>query len=156
MYLLPFLFGLSAKRISKIEAWMMNPNIITVAFVVIFLCLDWWTSGAGNMKNNMLKLTVSFSTIVILYNVCLRLEWNKYVDTYIRRCGIYSLAIYCAHWSFTHILCNPLSKFTSNELLAFVLTAIFAILNIETCILFKRMIAFSPVLDLLFFGNRKK
>lgn len=155
MYLLPFAMGLATKRITKIETLMTNPYIITMAFIVIFFCLDWWISGAGNMKNNMLKLAVSFSTIIVLYNICKRIDWNKHVDLYIRRCGVYSLAIYCTHWSFINVSQPSLFHFTNNELVAFVLAALFSVFIIEACVLFKRVVAFSPTLDLLLFGNRK-
>lgn len=81
------------------------------------------------------------------------MEWNNKVDSFVRRCGIYSISIYCTHWCFWGIFNIPVSHFTNNELLLFILAATFAVAMAEICMLFKRVVAFSPLMDMLLFGN---
>lgn len=131
--------------------------LIDASLLVILLLTMSWHSGQTSFQNIIIKIIVTMGMICLLYNIC-QLNWNKYVNGFLIKCGIYSLAIYCAHWPFNIITDITISKPTivQNELVAFTITLCAAAISCYTCICFKQIVSRSHIMDLLLFGSMKK
>lgn len=154
LYIVYFAGGVIISRFNSIDKLFRNQILSTIALAVIFLVLPFWQSGATSITNIIIKMAVSFGVILIVYNLCTRLTWNKYWNDFILACGKYSLAIYVSHWAFLHIF-DSKPTIVQNELVAFLPILGYAILICFTCILFKKLIHLFPAADLALFGEYK-
>lgn len=154
LYLPYFIAGILSSRISNIEKFLKNGVLTSVSFLCIVLMLPFWTSGATSIVNITTKLLIAPATIIITYNCCTQLSWNKYFNQFILMCGKYSLAIYVTHWTFLKI---TETKFTiiQNELIAFIPIFLYASLICFACVLIKKIISLCPIIDCLMYGNYK-
>ena len=156
LYMPSFAVGVLISNLYFIEI-LKRRWIIDLSMIAIFLLSASWYSGQTTIQNIVLKLIVTMSVICVLYNICL-MNWSQYIDRFITKCGIYSLAIYCAHWPFNMItditFGNPV--IVQNELIALGVTLMVAVASCSLCILFKQIVSKAPLIDLLLFGAIKK
>ena len=134
------------------EKGLSNSIVSALSFVVILLLTDFWVSGHTSVLNIVIKVIVSCGVIVVTYLSCTRLSWNRYFDSFIQECGRFSLAIYVMHWIFLHV--GTGIDIPQNELLAFIPVFVYAIIICQVCILLKKIVALSPFMDFVLFGNK--
>lgn len=154
LYIIYFAAGTILSQNKSVDKLFQNQILATLALAIIVLCLPFWQSGATSMINISTKIAISFSVILIIYNLCTRLTWSKWWDKFILECGKFSLAIYVSHWCFLHIF-DTKPTIVQNELLVFIPIFGFAILICLTCILFKKIVQLFPAADFLLFGEYK-
>lgn len=151
LYLPYFVFGVLMSEFKKIDI-LKKQSVQTTSLLVTFLLTTLFVSGATSVLNIASKLLVTFSMIAIVFYLCSTFEWNKKVDGFVQLCGMNSLAIYCAHWSFTRLTidkpCLP-----NNELIALSICVLAACITSYGCILLKKMIGKYPLFDCLLFGK---
>lgn len=154
LYIVYFAGGAIISRFGCIDKLFRNQILALLALAVIFLGLPFWQSGATSVTNIIIKMAISSSIILLVYNLCTRFTWNRYWNDFILGCGKYSLAIYVSHWVFLHIF-DSKPTIVQNELLAFIPILGYAILICFVCILFKKIIQLFPAADFLLFGEYK-
>jgi peptidoglycan/LPS O-acetylase OafA/YrhL len=152
LYIAYFATGTILAQIKQIQSLFYQPIISAIAFLCIFLLLPFWESGNTSISNIVVKIIISFSVIIIVYNVCTLLKWYDLWDKFILSCGKYSLVIYVVHWEFLQFV-NEKIFIVQNELIGFTITLIISILICKTCILFKKITETSPIIDFILFGN---
>lgn len=154
LYLPYYVLGIIISE-GKILNLLSNKIVGTISLICIVLLTSFWASGQTSVTNILVKIVVSISMISILYVCCTAFQWNKKIDSFIKKCGIYSMAIYCSHWPFTRI---TIDKFMlpQNEMIGLVVTTCFAIIASCMCIYLKMLVERLPLLDLFLFGSQKK
>lgn len=154
LYIVYFAGGTIISRFGCIDKLFRNQFLAILALAAIFLGLPFWQSGATSTMNIIIKMAISSGIILLVYNLCTRLTWNRYWNDFILGCGKCSLAIYVSHWVFLHIF-DSKPAIVQNELLAFIPILGYAMLICFVCILFKKIIQLFPAADLLLFGEYK-
>lgn len=134
------------------EKGLSNSVVSVLSFIAILLLTNFWVSGQTSVLNVVIKMVVSCSVIVVTYLSCTRLNWNVHFDSFIRQCGQFSLAIYVMHWIFLHVWTDV--DIPQNELLAFFPVFLYAVIICYACILLKKIVALSPFMDFVLFGNK--
>lgn len=152
LYFIYFALGTLIAK-SGLEEKAFSNNIVTaISFVAVLLMTDFWVSGQTSVLNIIIKIVVSCSVIVITYLSCTRLNWNVKFDNFIIQCGQFSLAIYVMHWMFLRIWTEI--DIPQNELLAFLPVLLYGVVICYVCILLKKILALSPLMDFVLFGNK--
>ena len=134
---------------------LSNKLFGTISLICICFLSCFWISGQATALNSSLKFIVSISLISVVYIVCSEFDWNNKIDDFVRKCGLFLMAIYCAHWHFTKIALNHL-QIPQNEMIGLLFVLLFAIVASYSCILIKTFISYFPIVDLLVFGSMKK
>ena len=135
---------------------LMSSCIVSAVclFIVCFITC-FWSSGHTSLPNILIKIIVSLSVIQLTYNICLKMHWCVLFDKFIKESSINSLAIYIIHWTFLPLfLVKPVLP--QNELFAFLICTLSAVVISSACILLKRIVALFPIADLLLFGVMPK
>lgn len=153
MYLLSFVFGVLVSEYKQLEMHLNDKWLGTISIMFIFLFTNLVTSGAMSIFNSLIKLFLTFSAVILIYQLC-NAKWKYKIDTYITKCGIYSIAIYAVHWYFLDI--NIFAKYidTNNELITFLITSIIAMIISQICIWAKMIISKYNIFDSLMFGSK--
>ena len=155
LYMPYFAIGTLVPKNNIMETVSSNKFVTTIALSSIFLLMNFWNSGHTSLTNIALKVLVSLATILIVYVICTKLNWNRLWDCFIIECGKCSLAIYIMHWSFLHIF-DEKPMIVQNELIAFVPILVIAVIICYACMLLKNIIQLFPTADLVLFGNKKR
>lgn len=155
MYLLSFAFGVLISEYKKLELYLNNKWLATIAITFILLFTNLFSSGAMSIFNSFIKLSLTFSSIILIYQLC-NIKWRQKIDIYITKCGIYSIAIYAVHWYFLNIKFFAKYIDTNNELIIFLITSIIAIIISQICIYTKMIISKCYIFDSLMFGSKWK
>lgn len=153
MYLFSFVFGVLVSEYKKLELYLNNKWLTTIAMMFIFLFTNIFTSGSMSIINSLIKLSLTFSSVILTYQLC-NIKWNQKIDAYITKCGIYSIAIYAVHWFFLNIKFFAKYIDTNNELIIFLITSIIAIIISQICIYVKIIISKCYIFDSLMFGSK--
>lgn len=140
----------------KWERFLGNKHALSVAFLLLIACVGFWTSGATSMLNIAIKVICTFAVIILAYNICCHITFHHKFDEYIQLCGRESIVIYAAHWSFTEIYITQHLALPQNELVAFGITALFAVVISFTCIGLHRLTMLMPPINMLLFGEKSK
>lgn len=147
-----FATGTIFTHIKQMQTIFYQSIISAIALMCICLLLPFWESGQSSICNIIVKIIISFSIILVTYNICTLLNWNNLWDKFILSCGKYSLSIYAAHWGFLQLF-NERTMIVQNELIGLTITLFIGILICQTCILLKKIVETSPVIDFVLFGN---
>lgn len=153
MYLLSFAFGVLVSEHKKFEMCLKDKWLATISIMILLLFTNFFTSGGISIFNSIIKLLLTFSSIVLIYQLC-NIKWEQKIDAYITKCGIYSIAIYAVHWFFLDI--KFLTKYvdTSNELIIFLISSTIAIIISQICIYTKMITSKYYIFDSLMFGSK--
>lgn len=133
---------------------MMNDKIFAIAFVLFCVTIYHWTFG-GDIIDDILKIIISISSFVIAMNVFRKYKQNTCLGNLLILLGKYSLAIYVSHWCMLSIVIHQ--QFAVPQINSFLLLAISLIVAIPIClicIVFAKIIEFSSILNLLFYGKK--
>lgn len=155
MYLSSFAFGVLTSDYKKLEMNLNNKWFATISIIFILLFTNTFVSGSQSIYNSLIKIILTFSSIICLYQLC-NIKWKQNIESYITKCGIYSIAIYAIHWYFTDLKFLVQYFNTNNELIIFLISSITAVIISLICIYTKIALQKYYIFDGLMFGGKWK
>lgn len=155
VYLPYFAMGVLVSEIRSLEEMFYSRWIGALCVVLILLFTNYYISGMQTLVNSLIKLVVTVSMIIVLYQIC-QLDWNSKVDSFISKCGCYSIGIYALHWPFINISCITDSISTTNELIIIAIALPISVIIATLCIFLKNCLSKYPIIDGLMFGGKWK
>lgn len=153
IYLPFFTLGVIVSEYDKIESYFNNKWLGTFALISILLLTNFFVSGSTSSFNSIIKIILTVSAVIALYQLC-NVNWNKYIDSFISQCGLYSIAIYAIHWYFLDISFIPKYIDTNNELIVFLISTFIGVIISYVCIFAKKTFSKYYILDGLMFGGK--
>ena len=155
VYLPYFAIGVLVSEIRSLEEMFYSRWIGALCVVLILLFTNYYISGMQTLVNSLIKMVVTVSMIIVLYQIC-QLDWNSKVDSFISKCGCYSIGIYALHWPFINISCITDSISTTNELIIIAIALPISVIIATLCIFLKNCLSKYPIIDGLMFGGKWK
>ena len=156
LYGLFFFGGVVISKYTYLSNFILNKFVFLFGLLIFLLIAGQYHFFDLGYKNKLIKLVISGSAIIILYNISLKYSENKFVRRKLLQYGQNSLVIYVTHFCLWTILIDkPVFFNLSNLYLSLILT-VMSIIVIETCIFIKKLVSFSPYLDLLLYGEKLK
>lgn len=155
VYIPYFVLGIAVSEYNALKTLFENRWLGTLSICLVLLLTNYYSSGAQSLLNTLIKLVVTFSVVVLLYQLC-NGKWNTRVDKFISKCGVYSIGIYALHWPFINIDSITTSFSTSNELLAALVALLISLVISSFCIFIKKKLSLYPVIDGVMFGGKWK
>ena len=151
LYMPFFVLGIGVAEY-RLLVYMENKTIGWLSILSILFMTGFWVSGQQTTVNVLVKFVVTISVIDIVYIISTKIEWIPSLDYYVKKCGTYSLAIYCIHFSYIDIS-KWHAVFPQNEMIGIVVMSGFAIATSGLCIILKRVIEEFPLADFFMFGS---
>lgn len=154
LYFLFYFLGIFISKFELIKSLISNSIVFSISILIFILLCRTYHFGDESGKNLLIKIILSCSSIISLYNIVKRFKWNPFIDASIRAWGKNSLIIYVTHFSIVSFLSYG---YTIPQLEIFPLllgTTITAIIIILFCLGIARLVETIPLLDLLLYGRK--
>lgn len=151
-----FYFGYFSFKLTLIQKYITKEWVLSLSIFVFSLLVVHW-SYESTMIDKLLKIIISITAFIVLYNICKRIKWNPFISNLLSMWGRYSLAIYLIHFYFVPFLKEQSNiQFNINNLVFGVIVLCYSIPIIYICIFIAKIIETSSITNFIIFGKRKK
>ncbi len=156
LYFIFFFFGVVVSSYKRVSELFLNKYVFFAAMLGFFTLSGHYFFFDLGMENKFIKILISISAIISLYNFTRLNQSSNIFTKRIQIFGINSLVIYVSHfWMLKLFHDVPRIQGIGSFFLILSLT-ILAIILMETCILIKRLISYSPIMNFLLYGDKTK
>jgi len=156
LYYIFFFMGVFVSKFEFIKNFIMTNTVFSCCFIFFMVGSRLYDFNSHSHLNLAIKLMLSISAIITIYFIVQKIEWNTFIDKYVREWGKNSLVIYVTQFGILsmfpkYFLIPPL-----NILLLSSITLIFSVITILVCMAALRIIELSEMLNFVLYGRIKK
>ena len=154
LYSVFFMFAVFLIRYNRLLELIQNNIINSFSLLLLILLIGTYNFNESNlflMKG--LKIIISFTAIIVLYNLTKENLFPKIVDNFLIKCGRSSLAIYVIHFSFVHI---HMFSFNTNLLFMFLTVLLISIIIVIPIFFIEKVIKIFPYISFILLGTPLK
>jgi fucose 4-O-acetylase-like acetyltransferase len=153
LYFIFFFGGTIVSSYPAISNLMLNKYIFFIALLGFLILVGYYNFLDLGLKNKLTKISVSIFAIISLYNITRQNSWDSLFTKRIQFWGVNSLVIYVTHFGLLKIFYGNTQIHEIGYFYLVLLLSTIAILLIETSILIKRFFSFSPIMNLILYGE---
>ncbi len=154
LYSLFFFTGMLVSKHNFFSILILNQVVFFISFILFLLTVGHYNYFDFGIKNKFIKIIISVSSIIFIYNISRLYIENSVLQRRLKYYGKHSLAIYVIHFSMWTILANEAIFSKLSNLYTIIVIVVMSVVVIESCILIKKIISFSPYLNLILFGEK--
>jgi len=154
LYSIFFFGGVFISKNSFISNFILNKVVFFISFIVFLLLIGQYDFFDLGIKNKIIKMFISGSAIILLYNISLLITNNTFLIRRLKYYGKFSLVIYVTHFSMWYIWTNGSVISDLSNLYTSIIILTMSVVVIETCIFIKKIVSLSPPLDFMLYGEK--
>ncbi|MGQ7945109.1 acyltransferase family protein [Flavobacterium sp. WC2509] len=156
LYCLFFFGGMFVSKYTLISKLILNKSVFFISFTLFLVMVGNYDFFDLGMKNKLIKIIISISAIILIYNLSRLYTENSILQCRLKHYGRHSLVIYVTHFSMWTLLANTAIFSNLSNLYTIIVIVAMSLVLIETCILIKKIVTFSPYLDFILYGEKIK
>ena len=154
LYGLFFFGGIVVSKYSIITDLILNKNIAFVGTILFLVIVGQYNFSDPGVRNKIIKLVISVSSIIIFYNLSRMFSDDNFIRRKLLQYGKYSLVIYVTHFVMFSVYKDRAIFSNFSNLYIIILISGLSIVVIEACIFIKRLVLYSPYLNLMLYGEK--
>jgi fucose 4-O-acetylase-like acetyltransferase len=154
LYSIFFFGGILISKYSFLSNFILNKIVFFVSSVVFLILIGQYNYFDLGIKNKIIKMIISGSAIISFYNLSLFFTKDSLIIRRLKYYGKYTLVIYVTHFTMLKLWTDSTTISNLSNLYTTIIILIMSVIVIETCILIKRIVSFSPYLDFILYGEK--